>query len=98
MIISNVAVWTFFVKALQQSNSSLATTITSTATNYIYSVSSLTCRHQRWVNSSTMQFAEKFSTFQNMVMIHFFYICFPLTDGSCDVENLFFKSIGVIQG
>uniref|UniRef100_A0A6M2DVI8 Putative conserved plasma membrane protein n=1 Tax=Xenopsylla cheopis TaxID=163159 RepID=A0A6M2DVI8_XENCH len=38
MIICNAAVWTFFVKALNASSSTLIATITSATTNYILSV------------------------------------------------------------
>ncbi|XP_017776694.1 PREDICTED: transmembrane protein 42 [Nicrophorus vespilloides] len=37
MLACNAAVWTFYVKALQASNSSLSATVTSAATNYLLS-------------------------------------------------------------
>ncbi|KAJ8930663.1 hypothetical protein NQ314_016504 [Rhamnusium bicolor] len=38
MVICNGAVWTLFVKALQQTNSSLSATVASSASNYIFFV------------------------------------------------------------
>lgn len=38
MVVLNGVMWTFFVKALQASKSSLEATVISTATNYISSV------------------------------------------------------------